>query len=220
MQVFIRYVQASLFLKSGSLTLASTMEELHGGFDSYDFRKWGNLFFQLLQTFCYLANSTVTNSVDQFRLNTFITHEIISPTQFQTQVDQILDLFQTSTSTLFARPLKLFRATDQGNAFSITSRNKLASSSWKTMLKMLLFSVFQWHIIMELAHVPRQVPAWNQPLSIILVEQKCILLTEFSQDVFVLNPFFYRHFPASSPTSVYRRFSTQCPLVFLVTIGR
>ncbi|CAF4464840.1 unnamed protein product, partial [Rotaria sp. Silwood2] len=37
--------------------------------------------------------------------------------QFQTQVNEAYELFQRSTSTLFARLLQLFRATVAGNAF-------------------------------------------------------------------------------------------------------
>jgi hypothetical protein len=82
----------------------------------HDFRKWGILFFQLLQSFCSLANSTVYNATEQFQLSSFITSVAIPSTQFQAQVNEVIGLFQKSISTLFARPLQIFRASNQGNA--------------------------------------------------------------------------------------------------------
>ena len=82
----------------------------------HDFREWGALFFQLLQSFCSLANSTVNSAAEEFRMSPFITFAAMPPLQFQVQVDEALRLFQKSTTALFARPLQLFRASDQGNA--------------------------------------------------------------------------------------------------------
>jgi hypothetical protein len=94
----------------------------------HDFRKWGILFFKLIQSLCSLAESAVTDAIEQFQLRSFISSEAMPSIQFQAQVNEALQLFQKSTSTLFARPLQLFRASDQGNSLI-----SLFGSNWTPM---------------------------------------------------------------------------------------
>ena len=97
-------------------------------FNSKDFRLRGIQFFQFLTSLCLKANSTIISAIDQFRLNSFMSTEVISPIQFQSQIGQALEVFQHSIETQFSRPLQLFRASAQGNGLiSLSGTNVLLS---------------------------------------------------------------------------------------------
>ena len=110
-------VCSSVFVSSGWLTYFNIYTGSNlWWIQSRDFRKFGNLFFKLIQSLCSLANLTVIDAIGQFQLRSFISSEAMPSIQFQSQVNEALKLLQKSTSTLFARPLQLFRASDQGNS--------------------------------------------------------------------------------------------------------
>ncbi|CAF3085988.1 unnamed protein product [Rotaria sp. Silwood2] len=80
-----------------------------------DFRYWSILFFNFLEKYCKLANSTVNNAIEQFNLVSFVSSEVMSPILFKTQVDMTINLLQKSILILFARQLQMFRGVIQGN---------------------------------------------------------------------------------------------------------
>ena len=89
-----------------------------------DFRKWGIVLFNLLQSLCSLSNATVADLIKQLQMSSFISSEALTLSQFHAQVSEALQSLQKSESTLFARSLQLFRASDQGNALiSILNNN-------------------------------------------------------------------------------------------------
>ena len=91
-----------------------------------DFRKWGILFFNLLRSLCSLSNTTVVDAINQVQTSPFISSEVLTFSQFHAQVNEALRSLQKSVSTLFARSLQLFRASDQGNGLI-----SLLNSNWK-----------------------------------------------------------------------------------------
>ena len=89
-----------------------------------DFRKWGILFFDLIRSLCTLADATVSDAIQQLQSSLFLTTEAVPASQFRTQVNEVIELFQKSTSTQLTNSLKIFRASDQSNAlFSLLSTN-------------------------------------------------------------------------------------------------
>ena len=94
-----------------------------------DFRKWGILFFTFLQSNCQLANLSIASAIDQFQLSSFISAEALPAAQFRVQTNGGLERLQKSTSTLLVRPLDVFRASAQGNAFI-----SIGGNSWAFML--------------------------------------------------------------------------------------
>ena len=91
-----------------------------------DFRKWGILFFNFLQSDCQLANLSIASAIGQFQLSSFISAEAMSLTQFRLQINGGLERLQKSTSTLLVRPLDVFRASAQGNGFITIGGNNWA----------------------------------------------------------------------------------------------
>ena len=91
-----------------------------------DFRFWGVLYFKFLRTFCFLSTSTISDTITNFQSNLLISSEIMPLAVFETQIDETLAVFQKSTSTLFIRPLEVFRASIQGNALI-----SLLGSNWE-----------------------------------------------------------------------------------------
>ena len=81
-----------------------------------DFRKWGIVLFNLLQSLCSLSNTTLVDAIKQVQTSSFISSEALTSGQFHAQVSEALQSLQKSVSTLFARSLQLFRASNQGNA--------------------------------------------------------------------------------------------------------
>ena len=91
-----------------------------------DFRKWGILFFEFLQSNCQLANLTIADAIGQFQLSSFISSEAMPSGQFRVQINGALERMQKSTATLLVRPLDIFRASAQGNAFLTIGGNNWA----------------------------------------------------------------------------------------------
>ena len=111
-----------------------TFFNIHGAYYTYwlqriDFRKWGILFFNFLQLNCQLTNSTIADAIEQFQSSSFISSTAMSSTQFSVQINGGLERLQKSTSALLVRPLDVFRASAQGNAF-IT----IGGNNWLFML--------------------------------------------------------------------------------------
>lgn len=82
-----------------------------------DIRVRGAAYFSFLSTLCIISQTTVTNSIDQFLQDTFVSTQLISKPEFHLQIDNIIYQFQTVTSAKFSRSLKLIRDIINGNAF-------------------------------------------------------------------------------------------------------
>ena len=82
-----------------------------------DIRVRGAAYFNLLTTLCMLSETTVNNSIDQFLKEMFISSQIMSESEFVSQMDIITQQFKTVTSARFSRTLQLLRDITHGNTF-------------------------------------------------------------------------------------------------------
>ena len=84
-----------------------------------DFRQFeaafGANYFQILGTFCALANNTVTDAYRAFSTNSLISTRILSEALFSEQVKVLTDAFTTSTHSAFIRIFSLARNATQIN---------------------------------------------------------------------------------------------------------
>ncbi|CAF4253439.1 unnamed protein product, partial [Adineta steineri] len=70
-----------------------------------DFRQIGSPFFQLLNSFCNLSNKTIYAELRTFDSSRFITLNLITYEQFQTQMNQLIDQFIKNTARSFINSL-------------------------------------------------------------------------------------------------------------------
>ncbi|CAF1242842.1 unnamed protein product [Rotaria sordida] len=82
-----------------------------------DFRVQATGQFQLLQSFCELAEQTVVRALQDFATSEFITANVISATIFDAQMRSTINTFQLETPSAFISTLELIRRTTHGNAF-------------------------------------------------------------------------------------------------------
>jgi hypothetical protein len=71
--------------------------------------------FVLLKNLCNGAEQTITNSLEQFLNQTFITNQIISEEIFKLQATAFIEEWKTFTTNSFNRTLQLVRAIQYGN---------------------------------------------------------------------------------------------------------
>ncbi|CAF3913838.1 unnamed protein product [Adineta steineri] len=83
----------------------------------YDIRVRGAAYFELLSALCSTSQITITNAVNQFAEETFVSAQAISQTNFFVQTDVIIRQFQTSTTSEFSGTLQLIRDITHGNTF-------------------------------------------------------------------------------------------------------
>lgn len=76
---------------------------------------FGANYFQILATFCTLANNTVVNAYRVFSVRTFINNHILPEAIFSKQVKSLTDTFTLSTKNEFNRILSLARSAIQIN---------------------------------------------------------------------------------------------------------
>jgi hypothetical protein len=74
-------------------------------------------YFGLLATLCTLSQTTIETAVDQFLTEAFVSAQVMSESEFCTQVDVITRQFKTNTPTRFSRDLQLLRSITHGNTF-------------------------------------------------------------------------------------------------------
>ncbi|CAF1451720.1 unnamed protein product [Adineta steineri] len=85
-----------------------------------DFRQIGSPFFQLLNSFCKLSSETINSELTTFYSNRFITLNLITFEQFQTQINQLTNQFLQNTARSFINSLFF--------AENITAANMLFSA--------------------------------------------------------------------------------------------
>ncbi|CAF4138063.1 unnamed protein product [Adineta steineri] len=85
-----------------------------------DFRQIGSPFFQLLNSFCKLSSKTINAELKTFYSSRFITLNLITFEQFQTQINQLTNQFLQNTARSFINSLVL--------AENMTAANMLVSA--------------------------------------------------------------------------------------------
>ncbi|CAF0770891.1 unnamed protein product [Adineta steineri] len=70
-----------------------------------DFRQIGSTFFRLLNSFCNLSNKTINAELRTFNSTRFITLNLITFEQFQTQINQLINQFLQNTARSFISSL-------------------------------------------------------------------------------------------------------------------
>ncbi|CAF1636191.1 unnamed protein product [Adineta ricciae] len=77
------------------------------------------LYFPLLQSFCFLINRTITDSLNEFAATSFINNEILPRWQFDQQAQILIDTFTNSTVSEFTRMFALIRNATAASQFVI-----------------------------------------------------------------------------------------------------
>ncbi|CAF1412777.1 unnamed protein product [Adineta steineri] len=86
-------------------------------YDRRDIRVRGASYFLFLSKLCQISQTTINNALNQFLNTTFINTHMISISEFDSQINDIISQFKNNTLIIFSRRLKLFRDTLNGNAF-------------------------------------------------------------------------------------------------------
>ncbi|CAF1283863.1 unnamed protein product, partial [Adineta steineri] len=94
--LIIDYPQAMLSGNNGGPTYSARKD---------DFRQIGSPFFQLLNSFCNLSSKTINAELTTFYLSRFITLNLITFEQFQTQMNQLINQFIKNTARSFINSL-------------------------------------------------------------------------------------------------------------------
>ncbi|CAF0883894.1 unnamed protein product [Adineta steineri] len=82
-----------------------------------DIRERGSAYFLFLSYLCNISQTTINNAIEQFLNELFINTKLISESEFNIQIENIILQFQNETLTKFSRSLKLLRDIMNGNAF-------------------------------------------------------------------------------------------------------
>ncbi|CAF1376096.1 unnamed protein product [Adineta steineri] len=86
-------------------------------YDRRDIRVRGASYSLFLSKLCQISQTTINNALNQFLNTTFINTHMISISEFDSQINDIISQFKNNTLTIFSRRLKLFRDILNGNAF-------------------------------------------------------------------------------------------------------
>ncbi|CAF4152874.1 unnamed protein product [Adineta steineri] len=87
-----------------------------GSVSSFDFRSMGPYLFQALNAFCELVNQTISIRLTQFYSSQYVSSSVISSDVFKSQVQSLIDQFNSSTTSDFLLSLTTIRNTTQDNA--------------------------------------------------------------------------------------------------------
>jgi hypothetical protein len=101
-------------------------------FTRSDFRASAQLQFLTLLKFCNLPRKTVDLSLSTFYQTDFVTASVISRSDFDLQIESLIEQFKTTTADQFMRILKLIQATNHGNQLATRFL-----SNWYFILKYL-----------------------------------------------------------------------------------
>ena len=99
-----------------------------GGVYNRDFRFRSPYYFQSLQSFCQLANRSLTSALDTFYSSSFVSTNLFSQSLFSSQINANIDLFITSTINTFTRSFRVLRDTTYNNNFVSTTLSSLTFS--------------------------------------------------------------------------------------------
>jgi hypothetical protein len=80
------------------------------------FRTSGSI-FRVLQSFCKLASTTVTNAVDEFYETQLVTKNLLAPELFESHINSSVTYFKSVTPNWFSDILMLIRETTRTNQF-------------------------------------------------------------------------------------------------------
>ncbi|UJR07197.1 hypothetical protein I4U23_011485 [Adineta vaga] len=82
------------------------------------------LYFPMLQSFCFLVNRTITDSIRVLKTTSFINNEILPQWQFDEQAQRLIDTFTNETVSEFTRMFALIRnATAASQFVTVPSSN-------------------------------------------------------------------------------------------------
>ncbi|CAF3670536.1 unnamed protein product, partial [Adineta steineri] len=102
-----------------------------------DFRQIGSPFFQLLNSFCRLSSKTTKAELTTFNSTRFITLNLITFEQFQTQINQLVDQFIRNTARSFINSLFF--------AENMTAANMLVSAFQSDSLFSSASPLYDWY---------------------------------------------------------------------------
>ncbi|UJR22279.1 hypothetical protein I4U23_025339 [Adineta vaga] len=109
-----------------------------------DFRNNGPAYFHILALLCKEAIKTVTNALQQFLQEKYITAQVVSQQVFASQIAAFISSWKVATMNNFLRPFQLISAIQQGNhlgatfsnvLFSITDSNEFQVDSVESLYK-------------------------------------------------------------------------------------
>ncbi|CAF1642375.1 unnamed protein product, partial [Adineta steineri] len=81
-----------------------------------DYRRFISAHLQFLTGLCRLSNQSVNASVGQFLSSLFVTPALLSETDFDAQVNSLIEQSKVNTPRIFTRFIRLIRDTNHGNA--------------------------------------------------------------------------------------------------------
>ncbi|CAF1146705.1 unnamed protein product [Adineta steineri] len=87
---------------------------------SRDYRRFLSAHLQALQGLCQLSNTSVYDSINQFRTSLFVTSQLLSETNFRDQLDSLIEQTKSNVPTTFRQLLFLIRNINHGNAYMST----------------------------------------------------------------------------------------------------
>ena len=80
-----------------------------------DYRRNAAFQFQLLATLCKWAKQTINSSLDVFLQTPFVGAQVVPKETFELEIDQIINEWQSGTTTRFLHTTELIRTTNHGN---------------------------------------------------------------------------------------------------------
>ncbi|CAF0806123.1 unnamed protein product [Adineta steineri] len=86
-------------------------------YDRVDLRSRGAAYFDLLSALCKISKITISNAIEQFLDDVFISATVVSESEFNMHMNVIINQFKTNTPARFSRDLQLLRDSTHGNAF-------------------------------------------------------------------------------------------------------
>jgi hypothetical protein len=81
-----------------------------------DFRSFGGSYFSTLSTFCNVSLETINNALLVFNSTTYVTKNVQQTDLFQSQTEEIVNLFKQTTTNSYSQALSMGRQMISGNA--------------------------------------------------------------------------------------------------------
>ncbi|CAF3918156.1 unnamed protein product [Adineta steineri] len=85
-----------------------------------DYRRFLSAHLQALQGLCQLSNTSVYDSINQFRTSLFVTSQLLSKINFDNQLGSLIEQTKSNAPTTLRRHLFLIRNINHGNAYMST----------------------------------------------------------------------------------------------------
>jgi hypothetical protein len=83
---------------------------------SFDLRVFGGSYFSTLSTFCNVSLETINNALLVFNSNAYVTKNVQQTDLFQSQIEEIVNLFKQTTTNSYSQALSMGRQMISGNA--------------------------------------------------------------------------------------------------------